>query len=224
MYCIFSFYNTKPLQFYNYFFCLGSNASVKPSPIKLNNVTVRKIAKPGKIATHNCDLPPCARDNNFPQVNVSGGIPNPIKDKNDSVSIAAAIPNAMVIKTGDNALGIACFNKIRHFGKPNASDASMYSKLLIFNNSALIKRAISVHEVNPITTITINILGFEMATTAIIKNKRGIDTNTSIRRCTIISKGRLVFGARNGIFLRILEIKKPMNKHNMKTKIPVNKP
>lgn len=104
------------LVIYSYFFCLGSNASVNPSPIKLNSVTVKKIAKPGKIATQSCDFPPCAKESNLPQVKVSGGIPKPIKDKNDSVKTAAAIPKAIVIKTGDKAFGMACFNKILHFG------------------------------------------------------------------------------------------------------------
>ena len=71
------------------------------------------------------------------------------------------------------------------------------------NNSALVNLAIPVQVVKPIIIMTIKIEGF--ATTAaieIIKNKRGIETTTSINLLIIISTGIVTGLDRNGIFFK----------------------
>jgi hypothetical protein len=65
----------------SYCFSLGSRASIRPSPIRLNIVTVIKIAKPGNIATHHACGTPRASDSILPQVTCSGGTPIPRNDK-----------------------------------------------------------------------------------------------------------------------------------------------
>jgi len=77
-----------------------SSASDNPSPIKLNIVTVTKIAKPGKIASHHDNVLSLAKLKSSPQVISSFSNPIPKKDKKASINIADATPNAIVIKTG----------------------------------------------------------------------------------------------------------------------------
>lgn len=76
------------------------------------------MANPGKTTNHqalNCSLPALS---NEPQVTVVGGTPTPKKDKEDSIKMADATPNAMATKAGAKALGKACLNIIRNSLNP----------------------------------------------------------------------------------------------------------
>ena len=92
-----------------YCLSLGSIASVKPSPSKLNSVTVMNMANPGKIANHHAGTYDRDADNKLPHVTSSGATPMPKNDSELSNNIAPAIPNAIVIKTDESEFGIACF-------------------------------------------------------------------------------------------------------------------
>ena len=141
-----------------------------------------------------------AADKRAPQVSVSAGTPIPKNEREASVNMALAIPKAIAISTGDNALGMAWRNMVRVSEYPSAWAASMYSRLLILNNSARINRAMPIHEVAPIITITSIREGLPIATIAIIRNKVGIDIIISIARETTISMGIFTRFDRKGNF------------------------
>ena len=66
-------------------------------------VMVMKIANPGNTASHHEEELVLASDSNNPQVMTSAGI-KPMKERNASIRIAAAIPKAKAISTGDSGV------------------------------------------------------------------------------------------------------------------------
>ena len=101
-----------------YTFILGSSASLRLSPIKLKAVTVRKIANPGKIASHQAPLERRASKRREPQVGTSTLTPTPMKEREDSRRMALAIPNEIATNTGAIAFGNACLKMILKSEKP----------------------------------------------------------------------------------------------------------
>ncbi len=153
-------------------------------------VTVKKIAKPGKTTNHqalNCSRPELNKE---PQVTALGGTPIPRNDKEDSIKIAEATPKAMAINAGAIPFGKACLKIIRNSLNPIDFAACTYSKLEMRKNSARVRRAIPVHEVNPmITMIFIMDFSFAMAAIEIMRINRGIEIKISIMREIIESTG-----------------------------------
>ena len=92
-----------------------SNLSVKASPIRLNIVIEKNIAHPGKMVSHQADGDCLAEASNEPQLTVSGETPTPRNESVDSIKIAEAIPNEIVVSTGEIAFGMEWRNIILTF-------------------------------------------------------------------------------------------------------------
>ncbi len=76
----------------------------------------------------------------------------------------------------------------------------MYSRLDMRKNSALVKRAMPVQEVNPIITIMLMMdFSFAMAATEIIKINKGMEIKISMALDMIESTGIKTFVERNEI-------------------------
>ncbi len=83
----------------------------------------------------------------------------------------------------------------------------MYSRLLIFKNSALVNLAIPVQFVKPIIIIKFTSEGLAIAAIEIIRIKLGIEINISIILEIIESTGMFTLVARKGINVKALPIR-----------------
>jgi len=87
----------------------GSSASRRPSPMKLMERTVRKIAVPGKMAQWGAKSRlSLASKRMRPHVGMSGGNPSPRNDSDDSAMIAVATSRVPATITGPTAFGRMC--------------------------------------------------------------------------------------------------------------------
>ena len=85
---------------------LGSSASRKPSPTRLNDSTTRKIARPGHIAIHGALVRKrWAALSMLPQDGAGGYWPSPKNDSAASAMIAAAIDNVACTKSAGMIFG-----------------------------------------------------------------------------------------------------------------------
>ena len=86
--------------------CLGSRASLRPSPTRFKDTTARKIARPGKTVIHQARVmkvrPVAAM---VPQDAVGGRIPKPRKLSPDSARIAPPIPRENATMMVETTLG-----------------------------------------------------------------------------------------------------------------------
>src|SRR6476660_3535793 len=79
----------------------GSAASRSPSPTRLYDVTVMKIASPGNAANHQpLGSSSLAEARTDPQLAVLGGTPSPRKLRADSINMADATPKVAATRTG----------------------------------------------------------------------------------------------------------------------------
>src|SRR5206468_3121253 len=102
----------------------GSAASRRHSPTRLYEVTVTKIASPGKAASHHPLGSNCrASDRIDPQLAVDGGTPKPRKLRVDSIRIAEATPNVAATRTGAIEFGSTCRKMVRKSLAPRARAA-----------------------------------------------------------------------------------------------------
>src|SRR4051812_42436178 len=111
----------------------GSAASRSPSPTRLYDVTVKKIASPGNAASHHplgSSSRAVARTD--PQLAVLGGTPSPRKLRADSSKIAEATPNVAATITGASVFGRTWRKIIRASVAPSARAATTYSIVLVF--------------------------------------------------------------------------------------------
>src|SRR5688572_8784662 len=84
----------------------GSRASLRPSPTKLIAMTVTRIIRPGKIATHGAwIMSPWARNSMLPQLAVGGWTPSPRKLADASRMMAWPTPRVAATMTGANVFG-----------------------------------------------------------------------------------------------------------------------
>jgi hypothetical protein len=94
-----------------YLRCLGSRASRRPSPKKLNANIVMLIAMAGKKSCHGYDLKLCsASDASTPQLAMGAFTPSPMKLRKASVNMAAGMFSVAVTMIGPMAFGIKCFH------------------------------------------------------------------------------------------------------------------
>src|ERR1700736_361867 len=85
---------------------LGSSASRRPSPTRLNDSTTRKIANPGQIAIHGALVRNrCAALSMLPQDGAGGCWPKPKNDNAASAMIAAAIDSVACTNSAGMMLG-----------------------------------------------------------------------------------------------------------------------
>src|SRR5688572_8416047 len=166
----------------------GSAASRSPSPTRLYEVTVKKIANPGKAASHQ----PLGRmsralERMDPQLATEGGTPNPRKLKVDSMRIAEATPNVAATRTGARVFGSTCRKMVRQSDAPKALAATTYSRDFVFNTSPRVRRATVGQLVMPITTMTLKMLCGRKVTTVMIRKNVGIVSMISISRETTMS-------------------------------------
>src|SRR5213593_985011 len=84
----------------------GSSASRKPSPTRLNDSTVRKIARPGQIAIHDAVVRKrCAELSIEPHDGAGGCCPSPRNDSAASAMIAAAMDNVPCTSSAGRMFG-----------------------------------------------------------------------------------------------------------------------
>src|SRR5215510_368636 len=166
----------------------GSVASRRPSPTRLYEVTVMKIATPGNAVNHQ------ALGSNWralyrmePQLAVDGGAPNPRKLRVDSIKIAEATPSVAATNTGARAFGSKCRTIVRKSVAPSARVATTYSNDFDFKNSPRMSRATVGQFVKPMTSMTVKILCGRNATTVMMRNNVGIVSMISIRREAMMS-------------------------------------
>ena len=80
----------------------------------LNAATVRKMANPGKTASHHAYSMFCSAEKRmFPHDGVGRGTPKPRKESADSMRTAEATPKLADTRTGANAFGSRCRKMIR---------------------------------------------------------------------------------------------------------------
>src|SRR5437016_3493382 len=161
----------------------GSSASRIPSPRRLYERTVTRIANPGYTDSHQpisiASLPSLRM---LPQVACGGWTPSPRNDRPDSVRIAAGMPSVIATSTGAIAFGRIWRQTIRKPLAPTACDQMTNSRSLSARNSARTSRATPIHPVRPITAMIVQIEGRRKASTARRRKKRGKTSIRSTRR------------------------------------------
>ena len=88
---------------------------------------------------------------------------------------------------GVKLFGNKCLNIKRASRAPNVRDAKTNSRPLKLKNSARTSLVTPIHDVKPITIITLMMEGVKKAITAKIKKKLGIDSITSTKRMIKVS-------------------------------------
>src|SRR5262245_131629 len=167
----------------------GSAASRKPSPIRLYDVTVRKMARPGKAVNHHAlGSNSRAPERIEPQLAVEVGVPNPRKLSVDSIRIADATPNVAATNTGANEFGRTCLKIDLKYVAPIAHAVRTYPSDLILNKSPRVSLATVGQLVSPITSMMLNTLCGKKAATVMIRKKAGIVSIISIRREAMMSR------------------------------------
>src|SRR2546427_75918 len=165
----------------------GSSASRIPSPKRLYESTVTRIASPGYRDNHQpisiASLPSLRM---LPQVACGGGTPSPRNDRPDSVRIAAGMPSVIATSTGAIAFGRMWRQTIRKPLAPTACDQMTNSRSLSARNSARTSRATPIHPVRPITAMIVQIEGRRKASTARRRKKRGKTSIRSTRRMDLM--------------------------------------
>src|SRR5882762_11136054 len=98
--------NRYPLFGIMHYLSLGSSASRRPSPIRLNDSTVRKIASPGQIAIQGALVRKrCAELSIEPQDGAGGCWPRPRNESAASAMIAAAIESVACTSSDGRMFG-----------------------------------------------------------------------------------------------------------------------
>jgi hypothetical protein len=178
------------------------------------------MAIPGNTINHHASGSVLPIFNIEPQVTVSAGTPIFKNDSPLSIKMAEAIPNAMVTKTGAIELGKACLKIIRQGLKPIDRAAVIYSISRTRNISERVNLAISVHDVNPIITITNHKLRSSMmAENEIIKSNFGIEWKISISLEIIESTGREIRVPKKPFFNHFTEITNKKGKMKNKKRL-----
>src|SRR5262249_11920278 len=109
----------------------GSSASRRPSPSRLNDITVRKIARPGKIASQGALLRKrCAALSMLPHEGSGGCWPRPRNDRLASEMIAVAIESEACTARLGRMFGRICTTAMRQRGLPTMRAASTKSSTL----------------------------------------------------------------------------------------------
>ena len=115
---------------------------------------MRKIARPGKIASHQTKVPVVfvALASSLPQLAWPSG-PRPRKLSVASARIAAAIANEASTRTGVTPLGSMCLKRIDRSGRPTARADCTKSWFRMRRNSARMNRAAPVQLTQPMIAI-----------------------------------------------------------------------
>src|SRR4029078_4765995 len=99
----------------SYYLSLGSSASRRPSPTRLNERTTRKIASPGQTAIQGALVRKrCAALSMLPQDGGGGCWPRPRKDSAASAMMAAAIDSVACTNSAGMMLGRLAHSRTRH--------------------------------------------------------------------------------------------------------------
>lgn len=181
---------------------------------------------PGKTISHQAFTFSFPAASKVPHVTVSCGTPMPKKERADSIMIAAAALNAIETITGPIPFGKACLKIMRAFENPSDRAAVMKSISRVLKNSARVRRATSVHAVNPMISTIFTKDGFSMAARMMISRSRGREIKISMLRDIIESRGRRVILRNHGTKCKSFPAKKKIiviNKKIMpdKNKAPV---
>ena len=98
-----------PLPAHRHAICLGSNASFRASPRRLNPITVTAIAIPGKVESHQA-LRSASRPSKtiWPQLGVGGGTPSPRKLREASARMIPPIRSVAATMMTVSVFGMRC--------------------------------------------------------------------------------------------------------------------